>query len=94
MKRRTKLKKTLFAIVLALAVVFAVLIMFGGDGIRWFGEKSEDAGEMIKEQSEKLGDRADDLKEDVEEKADRLKKDMSKKAGEIRKDVNNKVSGD
>jgi len=94
MKRKTKLKKTLLAAILVLAVAFAALIMFGGEGIRWFGEKSEDAGEMIREHTEELGDRADELKEDVEEKADSLKKDVSRKAGELKEDVKNRVSGD
>jgi hypothetical protein len=94
MKRKTKLKKTVFVVLLAAAMVFAALIMFGGEGIRWFGEKSENAGEIIKEHTDDLGDRADEFKEDVGKKADRLKEGVGKKATELKHDVKKRVSED
>lgn len=79
MKKRGRIKRIVFTVVLLAGAALAVLLMFGGEGFRWFGERSGDVGESIRESSEELGERADELREDLGDKAEKLKEDVKKK---------------
>ena len=77
-----KLLRELIGIAILAAIVFLALSLWqGGKPFRWFGQKSEQAGEVIKQKSEEVGDEADKLKKRTEEI-----KSTTKKVGEgIRK---------
>jgi len=77
-----KLVRRLIGIAILAAIVFLALSLWqGGKPFRWFGQKSEQAGDVIKKKSEEVGEEADKLKKRTEDI-----KSTTKKVGEgIRK---------
>ncbi|MEW6215040.1 MAG: hypothetical protein AB1478_07570 [Nitrospirota bacterium] len=70
-----KLIKRVICILLIVGVVFIALSLWqGGRPFRWFGKKSEKAGEVIKEKSEEIGKEADRIKEKIERIKDAKKR--------------------
>lgn len=70
-----KLIKRIICILLIVGVVFiAISLWQGGEPFRWFGKKSEKAGEVIKEKSEAISEDADRIKEKTEQIMDVTKK--------------------
>ncbi len=62
-----KLIKRVIYILIIVGVVFMVLSLWQGGGpFRWFGNKSEKAGDIIKEKSEEIGKEADKIKGETE----------------------------
>ncbi len=63
-----KLLKRLIVLIIIAAIVFLALSLWqGGKPFRWFGIKSEKAGEIVKEKSEEVGKEADKIKKKTEE---------------------------
>jgi hypothetical protein len=80
-----KLMKRLIFIAFILTVVLLALSLWqGGTPFRWFGEKSEQAGIIMKETSEELGNEADKIKKktDAIQKSTREVSEGLKKTGE------------
>ena len=85
-----KLIRHLIVIVIITAIVFLALSLWqGGEPFRWFGKKSEQAGEVLKKKSEEVGNEADKIKKKSEDVKDTTKKvtEGIKKAGEKIKDI-------
>jgi len=85
-----KLIKRLIVIVLIAGIVLiAISFWKGGEPFRWFGKKSEKAGEVIKEKSEEIGKEADKIKKKTEKVKDTTKKvtENIRKTGEKIKDI-------
>lgn len=73
-----KLARRLIGIAVLAALVFLALSLWqGGKPFRWFGQKSEEAGEVIKKKSEELGEEAEKIKRKTEDM-----KETTKKLGE------------
>ncbi|MEW6409035.1 MAG: hypothetical protein AB1488_02845 [Nitrospirota bacterium] len=66
---------------IAIIIFVTVVLWGGGERIRWLGEKSEEAGKVIKEKSEELGDKADTIKQEIEEKKEKVEKTVRKIKG-------------
>ena len=83
------LLKLISLLIIAAIVFFALSLWQGGKPFRWFGQKSEQAGEILKKKSEEVGDQADKLKEKSEDIRDTTKKvgDGMRRAGEKIRDV-------
>ncbi|MEW6586661.1 MAG: hypothetical protein AB1442_13775 [Nitrospirota bacterium] len=85
--------KSLFRIIslLILAIIIFLALSFwkGGKPFRWFGQKSEKAGEVIKEKSEEIGKEADKIKKKTEDIKDTTKSVAGglKKTGDKMKDL-------
>lgn len=80
-----RLIKLLIGIMIISAIVFLALSFWlGGDPFRWLGQKSEQAGEIVKEKSEEMGKEADKIKQRTDEVRDTTKKVTGgiKKTGE------------
>lgn len=60
------LRRLIFFTVIALIIFFAISLWRGGEPFRWFGKKSEKAGEVIKQKSEEIGQKADRIKKTSE----------------------------
>lgn len=80
----------IIGLLIIIALVFLALSLWqGGQPFRWFGKKTEQAGEIIREKSEDVGREADGLKkktEDMKETTDKVTKGI-KKTGEKIKDL-------
>jgi|GEM_PF-729637 hypothetical protein len=82
-----KLIKRLIGLIIIAAIVFLALSLWqGGNPFRWFGKKSEQAGEVIKKESEVVGEKADKIKK----KTDDIK-GTTKKVGEGIKKTGEKI---
>ena len=75
-KKIKKIKRVLLLSVLSIIALSALIFFFGGSGFRWFGAKSEKAGEVMKEKSGEIGGKADDIKQGMKEAAKDVKKDL------------------
>lgn len=75
-KKIKKIKRVLLISVLSIAALAAFIFFFGGSGFRWFGAKTEKAGEIVKEKSGEIGGKADDIKQGMKEAAKDVKKDL------------------
>ena len=85
-----KLIKRLIGVIIIAAIVFIALSLWkGGNPFRWFGEKSEQAGEIVKEKSKAIGEEADRIKEKTKDIKDTTRKvtEGIKKTGEKIKDI-------
>lgn len=85
-----KLLKRLIVLIIIAAIVFLALSLWqGGKPFRWFGKKSEQAGEIVKEKSEEAGKEADKIKKKTEDIKGTTKKvtEGIKKTGEKIKDI-------
>jgi hypothetical protein len=72
-----RIRRLLFILVLAGVVLVALSFWQGGEPFRWFGKKSEQAGEVLKKKSDEFGEKADELKkktEDFRETTEKVKK--------------------
>jgi len=77
--------------IISLAIIIGLIFLFislwkGGEPFRWFGKKSEQAGEIIKKKSEDISKTADELKkqtEDLKEKTKMLKKELAETKNKI-----------
>ena len=79
--------RRLIGIIIIAALIFLALSMWqGGKPFRWFGQKSEEAGEVIKQKSEEVGEEADKLKKRTEDM-----KETTKKVGEGIKKTEEKI---
>ena len=79
--------RRLIGIIIIAALIFLALSMWqGGKPFRWFGKKSEQAGEVIKQKSEEVGEEADKLKKRTEDI-----KSTTKKVGEGIKKTEEKI---
>jgi hypothetical protein len=71
-----KLIGKVIGIIIILAIIFIALALWqGGEPFRWIGNKSEQAGEVIREKSEAIGKEADRIKEKTD--------DMKEKTNEV-----------
>ena len=80
----------LIGIIIIAAIVFLSLSLWqGGKPFRWFGKKSGQAGEILKEKSQEVGEQADKLKEKTEDIRDTTKKvgDGIRRTGEKIRDI-------
>ena len=71
-------------------IIFLALSLWqGGKPFRWFGEKTEQAGEIIKEKSKAIGYEADEIKKKTENAKGTTKKvaDGIKKVGDKIKNI-------
>lgn len=75
-KKIKKIKRVLLISVLSIVALSAFVFFFGGSGFRWFGAKTEKAGEAVKEKSGEIGGKADDIKQGMKEAAKDVKKDL------------------
>jgi len=85
-----KLIKRLIGIIIIAAIIFLALALWqGGKPFRWFGKKSEQAGEIVREKSEEAGKEADDIKKKTENMKGTTKKVTKgiKNTGEKIKDI-------
>ncbi len=85
-----KLIKQLIGLAIIAGLIFLALSLWkGGKPFRWFGEKSEIAGEVIKKKSEELGKEADNIKKKTNDVHGTTKKvtEGVRKAGEKVKEV-------
>jgi len=85
-----KLIRRLIVIAIIAAIVFLTLSLWqGGKPFRWFGKKSEQAGEVLKKKSEEVGNEADKIKKKSEDMKDTTKKvtEGIKKTSEKIKDI-------
>ncbi|NWF98250.1 MAG: hypothetical protein HXY52_04855 [Nitrospirae bacterium] len=92
-----KLIKQLIGLAIIAGLIFLALSLWkGGKPFRWFGEKSEIAGEVIKKKSEEIGEKADKIKKKTNNVQDTTKKvaDGVRKAGEKVKEVTGIVNKD
>jgi predicted nucleic acid-binding Zn-ribbon protein len=77
-----RLIKRLIGLIIIAAIVFIALSLWqGGNPFRWFGKKSERAGEVIKKKSEEVGEEADKIKK----KTDGIKSTTKKVSEGIKK---------
>jgi hypothetical protein len=81
--------KIIGLIILAIIIFLALSLWQGGKPFRWFGQKTEKAGEVIKEKSEEIGKEADRIKEKKDDIGDTTKKvsDGLRKTGDKIKDI-------
>jgi hypothetical protein len=81
--------KIIGLIVLAVIIFLALSLWQGGKPFRWFGQKTEKAGEVIKEKSEEIGKEADRIQERKDDIKDTTKKvsEGLKKTGDKIKDI-------
>ncbi|MBE0427090.1 MAG: hypothetical protein IBX72_10670 [Nitrospirae bacterium] len=75
----------------AIAVIVFLVLSFwrGGEPFRWFGKKTEKAGEVIKYKSEEIGEEADKIKrttDGIKETTEKVTKGI-KKTGDKVKDI-------
>jgi hypothetical protein len=85
-----KLIFRLVGILIISAIVFLILSFWqGGKPFRWFGEKSQKAGEIVKEKSEEFGKEADRIKNTTDEIKHTTKQvtEGIKKTGDKIKDI-------
>ena len=75
-KKIKKIKRVLLVSVLSVVALAAFIFFFGGSGFRWFGAKTEKAGEVVKEKTGEIGGKADDIKQGMKEAAKDVKKDL------------------
>ena len=75
-KKIKKFKRVVFISVLSLVALSAFIYFFGGNGFRWFGAKTERAGEVVKEKTGAIGGKADDIKQGMKEAAKDVEKDL------------------
>lgn len=89
-----KLLKNIISILLIAGILFLILSLWkGGEPFRWFGSKSQKAGEIIKEQSESAGKKADEIKKKAEvlkERTKKLQDDIQDTKDKIKHITNNK----
>jgi hypothetical protein len=70
-----KLLFKIIGLLILSVIVFLILSLWkGGDPFRWFGHKSEQAGEILKEKGEELGKEADKIKKRTDSVRDTTKK--------------------
>ncbi|MEW6571913.1 MAG: hypothetical protein AB1390_12215 [Nitrospirota bacterium] len=72
------IKRIIGLVIAAIIVLLSVSLWRGGEPFRWFGQKSEKAGEVLKNRSEKIGEEADRIREKTESVADTTKKVTNK----------------
>jgi hypothetical protein len=85
-----KLIVRLIGLLIIGGIIFLALSFWqGGKPFRWFGEKTEQVGEVIKEKSKEVGNEADKIKEKTEYVKGTTKKirEGIKKTGEKIKDI-------
>jgi hypothetical protein len=70
-----KLIKWGISLIIVAGIIFIALSFWqGGKPFRWFGNKSEQAGEVLKEKSEEVGKEADVIKKRTEDMKGTTKK--------------------
>jgi len=85
-----KLIRRLIAIAVIAAIVFLALSLWrGGEPFRWFGKKSEYAGDILKKKSEEVGAEADKIKKKTEDVKDTTREvsDGIRKTGDKVKNI-------
>lgn len=85
-----KLIRRLIGIAILAAIVFLALSLWqGGKPFRWFGQKSEHAGEVLKKKSEEVGEEAEKIKRKTDDMKETTKKvgEGIRKTGEKIKDI-------
>lgn len=65
--------KIIGLLILAVIIFLAISVWQGGDPFRWLGQKSEQAGEIVKEKSEEVGKEADKIKQKTDTVRDTTK---------------------
>jgi len=79
--------KRLIGILMIAAVLFLLLSLWkGGKPFRWFGKKSEQAGEAVREKSNQLAEEADKIKKKTDNVTDTTKK-VTEDIREVRKKI-------
>jgi hypothetical protein len=85
-----KLVRRLIGIAILAAIVFLALSLWqGGKPFRWFGQKSEEAGVVLKKKSEEVGEEAEKIKRKTEDMRETTQKvgEGIRKTGEKIKDI-------
>lgn len=78
-----KLIKRFICLAIIAVVVFIVIAVFkGGEPFRWFGQKSEEAGQLIQKKSDEIAEKADNL-----QNTKRKLKEQTKKVRKIEKEI-------
>lgn len=80
--------RTIGIIVLAVIIFLAISLWKGGDPFRWFGSKSERAGEILREKSEELGKEADKIRQQTDSvitTTKKVKEELRKTEEKVRK---------
>lgn len=89
-----RLLKNIISIIIIAGILFLIISLWkGGEPFRWFGSKSEKAGEIIKEKSESAAKKADELKKKTEifkEKTKKIKNDVQDTKNKIKQLTNSK----
>lgn len=68
-------------------VFLAISLRKGGDPFRWFGDKSEQAGGILKDKSQELGKEADRIKKRTDSLVNaskKVKEEIRKTQGKVR----------
>jgi len=73
--------KIIGLLILTVIIFLALALWQGGKPFRWLGQKSEQAGEIVKEKSEEMGKEADKIKQ----RTDRVRDTTKKVTGGIKK---------
>ena len=93
-----RLIKRLIGIIVIAAIVFLALSLWqGGDPFRWFGKKSEWAGEAIKKKSEEVGDEADRIRKKtggIEHTTKKVGEGIKKTGEKIKEIAGSKTKGE
>ncbi|GBE37151.1 hypothetical protein BMS3Bbin07_01310 [bacterium BMS3Bbin07] len=71
--------------IIAVVAFMVIAILKGGEPFRWFGQKSEEAGQLIQEKSDELAEKADNI-QSTKQKL----KEQTKKARNIKKEIINR----
>ncbi|VAX33206.1 hypothetical protein MNBD_NITROSPIRAE02-867 [hydrothermal vent metagenome] len=78
-----KLIRRIICLAIIAVVTFMVIaILKGGEPFRWFGQKSEEAGQLIQEKSDELAEKADNL-----QSTKKKLKEQTKKVRKIKKEI-------
>lgn len=67
-----KLLKMLIYLLIITGIIITFIMWNGGEKLRWFGRKSENAGKTIKEKTKYIGDKSDKIKENLEGKKEAI----------------------
>jgi hypothetical protein len=90
-----RLIRRLIGFIILAAIVFMALALWqGGSPFRWFGKKSEQAAEVVKNKSEEAAEKADEIKKKTDEFKSTTKKvgDGVKKTEEKIKEISGSKS--
>ncbi len=78
-----KLIKRFICLALIAVVAFIVIaVLKGGEPFRWFGQKSQEAGQLIQKKSDELAEKADNI-----QSTKKKLKEETRKVRKIKKEI-------